>query len=62
VRERARNMALVLEALQSAERDVPDYISTDGKAQATFVRAPELADVPFPVKMEPSLVVEFYAS
>jgi small subunit ribosomal protein S4 len=62
VRERSRNMALVLEALQSAERDIPDYIASDGKAQATFVRVPELADVPFPVKMEPSLVVEFYAS
>ena len=62
VREKARNMALVLEALQSGERDIPDYIASDGKAQATFVRVPELSDVPFPVKMEPSLVVEFYAS
>jgi small subunit ribosomal protein S4 len=35
----------------------------DGKAMAaTFVRAPELAEVPYPVKMEPNLVVEFYAS
>ena len=62
VRERSRNMALVLEALQSAERDIPDYIASDGKAVATFMRVPELADVPFPTKMEPSLVVEFYAS
>lgn len=62
VREKSRNMALVLEALQSGERDVPDYITTDGKAQATFVRAPELAEVPYPVKMEPNLVIEYYAS
>jgi small subunit ribosomal protein S4 len=62
VRERSRNMALVLEALQSGERDVPDYIESDGKASAKYIRVPELADVPFPVKMEPSLVVEFYAS
>jgi small subunit ribosomal protein S4 len=63
VRERSRNMALVLEALQSPERDTPDYITVDGKAMAaTFVRAPELAEVPYPVKMEPNLVVEFYAS
>jgi small subunit ribosomal protein S4 len=63
VRERSRNMALVLEALQSVERDHPDYITVDGKAMAaTFVRAPELAEVPYPVKMEPNLVVEFYAS
>jgi len=63
VRERSRNMALVLEALQSQERDTPDYVTVDGKSMsATFVRAPELAEVPYPVKMEPNLVVEFYAS
>ena len=63
VRERSRNMALVLEAIQSAERDTPDYITVDGKGlSATFVRAPEFSEVPYPVKMEPNLVVEFYAS
>ena len=63
VRERSRNMALVLEALQSAERDTPDYVTVEAKTMsATFVRAPELAEVPYPVKMEPNLVVEFYAS
>ena len=63
VRERSRSMALVLEALQSAERETPDYLTVDAKhMQATFVRAPELAEVPYPVKMEPNLVVEFYAS
>ena len=63
VRERSRNMALVLEALQSPERDTPDYITIDSKAMAaTFVRAPELAEVPYPVKMEPNLVVEYYSS
>ena len=63
VRERSRNMALVLEALQSGERDTPEYITMDGKAMsATYVRIPELAEVPYPVKMEPNLIVEFYAS
>ncbi|MBP7705363.1 MAG: 30S ribosomal protein S4 [Caulobacter sp.] len=63
VREKSRNMALVLEALSSSERDHPDYITVDARAMsATFVRAPELAEVPYPVKMEPNLVVEFYAS
>jgi small subunit ribosomal protein S4 len=63
VRERSRNMALVLEALQSSEREIPDYIEpTDKGMSARFVRAPELAEVPYPVKMEPNLVVEFYAS
>ena len=63
VRERSRNMALVLEAIQSAERDTPDYLEVDAKhLTAKFIRAPELAEVPYPVKMEPNLVVEFYAS
>src|ERR1700760_1051815 len=63
VRERSRNMALVLEAIQSGERDTPEYNTMDGKAMsATYVRIPELAEVPYPVKMEPNLVIEFYAS
>jgi small subunit ribosomal protein S4 len=63
VRERSRNMALVLEAIQSPERDIPDYIEVDAKhLSVKFIRAPELAEVPYPVKMEPNLVVEFYAS
>ncbi len=61
--ERSRNMALVLEALQLAERDTPDYIEVDPRAMtAKFIRIPDLAEVPYPVKMEPNLVVEFYAS
>jgi small subunit ribosomal protein S4 len=63
VRERSRNMALVLEALQLVERDSPDYIEVDPKAMtAKYLRMPELAEVPYPVKMEPNLVVEYYAS
>ena len=63
VRERSRNMALVLEALQLSERDTPDYIEVDPRAMtARLIRTPELAEVPYPVKMEPNLVVEFYAS
>jgi small subunit ribosomal protein S4 len=56
-------MALVLEAQASGERDVPDYIELDPKAMtAKFVRVPLLGDVPYPVQMEPNLVVEYYAS
>ena len=63
VRETSRNMALVLEALQLSERDTPDYVEVDAKAMtAKYMRMPELAEVPYPVKMEPNLVVEFYAS
>ncbi len=63
VRERSRNMALVLEAMQSVERETPDYIEVDAKGlSAKFIRQPELAEVPYPVKMEPNLVVEYYSS
>ncbi|WP_370235307.1 MULTISPECIES: 30S ribosomal protein S4 [Henriciella] len=63
IREKSRNLALVLEALGSPERDVPEYIEVDPKAMtATFIRVPELNDVPYPVKMEPAQVVEFYSS
>jgi small subunit ribosomal protein S4 len=63
VREKSRNMALVLEAVASSERDFCEYITVDAKGlSATFVRVPELSEVPYPVKMEPNLVVEFYAS
>jgi small subunit ribosomal protein S4 len=62
VTEKARNMAVVLAAQQSTEREIPDYVEVDQpKMKGTFKRVPALADVPFPVKMEPHLVVEFYS-
>ncbi|MCL6283374.1 30S ribosomal protein S4 [Ruegeria sp. 2012CJ41-6] len=62
VRDKSKQLAIVLEAAGLAERDVPDYIDVDhSKMTATFVRAPGLGDVPYPVMMEPNLVVEFYA-
>jgi small subunit ribosomal protein S4 len=63
VRERSRNMALVLEALQSSERDFADYIEVDAKAMSATLRPrPGTVRSALPVKMEPNLVVEFYAS
>ena len=62
VRDKSKQLAVLLEAVQLAERDVPDYIDADhSKMTATFVRKPALSDVPYPVIMEPNLVVEFYA-
>jgi small subunit ribosomal protein S4 len=52
--EKSKQFAIVLEAAKSAERDVPDYLSVDGDSS-------KLADVPYPVSMEPNLVVEFYS-
>ena len=62
VREKSRQMAAILEAIQLTERDVPDYLEVDNnKLTAKFVRTPGLGDVPYPVQMEPNLVVEYYA-
>ena len=63
VREKSKNMALVLEALQMAERDIPDYVDVDPKKMAAaLIRVPEFSDVPYAAQMEPNLVVEFYSS
>jgi small subunit ribosomal protein S4 len=62
VRDRSKQMGMVLESVDLAERDVPDYIDADhSKMTATFTRLPAFADVPYPVMMEPNLVVEFYS-
>ena len=62
IRDKSKQLAIVLESVGLAERDVPDYLEVDhSKLTATFTRAPSLADVPYAVQMEPNLVVEFYA-
>jgi len=62
VKERSRQLMVVLEAQQNPERSVPDYIDFDPKElKAKLVRAPKLADVPYPLLMEPNLIVEFYS-
>ena len=62
VRQKSKELALVLESVELAERDTPDYIEVDtAKKVAKLVRVPALADVPYAVKMEPNLVVEYYS-
>ena len=62
VKEKSRELPLVLEASASAERDLPDYMDVDlDRLRGTFVRGPGLADVPYPVQMEPNLIIEFYS-
>jgi small subunit ribosomal protein S4 len=58
--DKAKEMVVVQEALATAERDVPDYVETNGK-MAKLTRIPSLTDVPYPVQMQPALVVEFYS-
>jgi small subunit ribosomal protein S4 len=62
VKEKSRDLGAVLEAVQLAERDVPDYLEVDHrKMTARLSRIPGLSDVPYPVHMEPHQVVEFYS-
>ena len=62
VREKSRDMGLVLEATQSSERDTPDYLDVDHtKLKVGLNRIPVLSDVPYPVMMEPNLVIEYYS-
>lgn len=62
VLERSRSHPMVLESLQRPERDVPEYLALDNRAmQVQFARTPKMSDVPFPVVMEPNLVIEYYS-
>lgn len=62
IKEKSRQVLLVLEAVDSPEREVPDYIDVDlQKMSATFLRVPKLTDVPYAVQMEPNLVIEYYS-
>jgi small subunit ribosomal protein S4 len=62
LRTKAKGMGLVLEAVESNERDIPDYINVDHSSfKGSLVRTPGLADVPYPVEMQPKLVIEFYS-
>jgi small subunit ribosomal protein S4 len=62
VKDKSRELALVMEAQALSERDVPDYIDVDGsKMTAKMTRIPLITDVPYPVQMEPHLVVEYYS-
>jgi small subunit ribosomal protein S4 len=58
--DKAKEMVAVAEAQASAERDTPDYLEIAGTT-VKFLRTPALGDVPYPVQMEPNLVVEFYS-
>ncbi len=59
--DKAQEMLLVIEAQSLPERDIPEYVTPDGTDKVTYVRIPTLDEVPYPVTMEPNLVVEFYS-
>jgi small subunit ribosomal protein S4 len=62
VREKSKKLNVIDGALQSTERDVPEYILLDDKNKSVkLIRIPKFAEVPYPVIMEPSLVIEYYS-
>jgi small subunit ribosomal protein S4 len=62
VRGRSKEHPLILESVQHPERDLPDYLDVDfNRLKGTFLRQPVLADIPYPVQMEPNLVIEYYS-
>jgi small subunit ribosomal protein S4 len=62
LREKAKQMPSIIEGIGSVERDVPEYIEADhDKMSATFLRIPTFDEVPYPVQMEPNLVIEYYS-
>ena len=62
IRQKSKELPVVLAASQLAERDIPEYLEVDQKLmKGTYLRVPTLLEVPYPVQMEPNLVVEFYS-
>ena len=62
VKDKSKEMALVIESMKSQERDIPGYITVDEKkCSSTFVRTPQFAEVPYATQMDPKLVIEYYS-
>ena len=62
IREKSKKLVIIDGSLQSKERDVPDYIQSDNKNKtAQLVRIPKFSEVPYPIVMEPNLVIEYYS-
>ena len=62
IREKSKQLALIDIALANKEREVPEYLQLDEKnKKVKFVRIPKFEEVPYPVVMEPNLVIEYYS-
>ena len=62
VKDKSKEMALVIESMKSQERDIPGYITVDEKkCTSTFIRTPQFAEVPYATQMDPKLVIEYYS-
>jgi|TARA_B100001540_G_scaffold56967_1_gene51414 small subunit ribosomal protein S4 len=62
IKDKSKELAIVVESIKSQERDIPGYISVDEKKlSSTFVRVPQFAEVPYATQMDPKLVIEYYS-
>ena len=62
VKEKSKEIPVLLEAISSTERETPQYLSVDyDKLKGTFIKGPKPDEVPYPVIMEPNLVIEYYS-
>jgi len=62
IRDKSKDLTIIISSLDSKEREVPDYIQFDGKSKkAKLVRVPKFSEIPYPTIMEPSLVIEYYS-
>ena len=62
IREKSRQIPMVIQGIDSKERDIPEYLALENNGtKVTFLRAPVLDEIPYPVVMEPNLIVEFYS-
>jgi len=62
IRDKSKDLIIIVGSLVSKERDIPDYIQMDEKnKKAKFIRVPKFSEIPYPAIMEPSLVIEYYS-
>ncbi len=62
IREKSRQIPMVIQGIDSNERDIPEYLALENNGtKVTFLRVPLLDEIPYPVQMEPNLIVEFYS-
>jgi small subunit ribosomal protein S4 len=62
IRDKSKELTIIIGSLDSKEREIPDYIQMDQKnKKATFLRVPKFAEIPYPNIMEPNLVIEYYS-
>ncbi|MCK5425163.1 MAG: 30S ribosomal protein S4 [Emcibacter sp.] len=62
IREKSRQIPMVIQGIDSNERDVPEYLALENNGtKVTYLRVPLLDEIPYPVQMEPNLIVEFYS-